>query len=191
MRRAGGYGNRGLIKTIDWSLVICWLVLVIIGWANIYASVHASEPASIFDFSSRSGKQFVWMITALIIAVSILFIIPPRFYEGFSIPIYAMVIGLLVAVIFLGIEVKGSRSWFAFGPVRFQPAEISKIATSLLLAIFLQETAQFVYAALQIIGAVIAIRVYQRPGSPSYKLVWMCLLRSEERSGRERVYGLV
>ena len=103
MRRAGGYGNRGLIKTIDWSLVICWLVLVLIGWANIYASVHASEPASIFDFSSRSGKQFVWMITALIIAVSILFIIPPRFYEGFSIPIYAMVIGLLVAVIFLGI----------------------------------------------------------------------------------------
>ena len=51
-----------------------------------------------------------------------------------------------------------------------------QIATSLLLAVFLQEKAQVVYAALQIIGAVIAIRVYQRPGSPSYKLVWMCLL---------------
>ena len=45
-----------------------------------------------------------------------------------------MVLFLLVAVIFLGVEVKGSRSWFAFGPVRFQPAEISKITTSLLLA---------------------------------------------------------
>ena len=53
---------------------------------------------------------------------------------------------------------------------------LAQIATSLLLAIFLQETAQVIYAALQIIGAVIAIRVYQRPGSPSYKLVWMCLL---------------
>ena len=41
---------------------------------------------------------------------------------------------LLIAVIFLGVEVKGSRSWFAFGPVRFQPAEISKITTSLVLA---------------------------------------------------------
>ena len=40
----------------------------------------------------------------------------------------------MVAVIFLGVEVKGSRSWFAFGPVRFQPAEISKITTSLLIA---------------------------------------------------------
>ena len=53
---------------------------------------------------------------------------------------------------------------------------LAQIATSLLLAIFLEEKSQVIYAALQIMGAVIAIRVYQRPGSPSYKLVWMCLL---------------
>ena len=134
MRSAGGYRNRGIAKTIDWSLVFCWLILILIGWANIYASVHASEPASIFDFGSRSGKQFVWMSTALVIAVFILFVIPPRIYESAALPIYVFVVALLVAVIFLGIEVKGSRSWFEFGPVRFQPAEISKISTSLMLA---------------------------------------------------------
>ena len=139
MRNAGGFGRRGLGKTIDWSLVICWLVMILIGWVNIYASIHSSEPASIFDWTSRSGKQFIWMISALGIALTILFIIPPRVYEGFSVPIYIFVIGLLVAVIFLGIEVKGSRSWFAFGPVRFQPAEISKIATSLLLATYMSQ----------------------------------------------------
>ena len=139
MRDAGGHRGRGLAKTIDWSLVICWLVLILIGWANIYASVHSSEPSSIFDWTSRSGKQFVWMATSLGIAVLILFIIPPRAYEGLSVPIYLAVIGLLVAVIFLGIEVKGSRSWFEFGPIRFQPAEISKIATSLLLATYMSQ----------------------------------------------------
>ena len=72
MRSAGGYRSRGIAKTIDWSLVFCWLILILIGWANIYASVHSSEPASIFDFASRSGKQFVWMATALGIAVFIL-----------------------------------------------------------------------------------------------------------------------
>jgi rod shape determining protein RodA len=41
---------------------------------------------------------------------------------------------LLFAVIFLGREVSGSKSWFELGPVRFQPAEISKTSTSLLLA---------------------------------------------------------
>ena len=134
MRSAGGRRNRGIAKTIDWTLVFCWLILILIGWANIYASVHASEPASIFDFGSRSGKQFVWMTTALMIAVFILFVVPPRIYESASLPIYGFVILLLIAVIFLGIEVKGSRSWFEFGPVRFQPAEISKISTSLMLA---------------------------------------------------------
>ena len=50
-----------------------------------------------------------------------------------------MVVVLLVAVIFLGSEVKGSHSWFQFGPVSFQPAEISKISTALLLSSFLAQ----------------------------------------------------
>jgi len=140
MRSAGGYRNRSLAKTIDWSLVFCWLILIFIGWANIYASIHATEPSSIFDFSSRSGKQFVWMATALVIAVTILFVFPARLYESAAFPIYVFVIMLLVAVIFLGIEVKGSRSWFEFGPVRFQPAEISKISTSLMLAAVMSQS---------------------------------------------------
>ena len=107
MRDTGGHKGRGLAKTIDWKLVICYLLLVLIGWANIYASVHSSEPASIFDFDTRSGKQFVWIVTALIIASIILFVLSPRIYEGLSVPIYLFVLALLIAVIFLGIEVKG------------------------------------------------------------------------------------
>ena len=190
MRSAGGYRDRGLIKTIDWSLVICWLVLVLIGWANIYASVHSSEPASIFDFASRSGKQFVWMITAFVIAISILFIIPPRFYEGFSIPIYVMVIGLLVAVIFLGIEVKGSRSWFAFGPVRFQPAEISKIATSLLLATYMSQLGyrigrmkDFIITAMLILLPMMIIILQSETGSALVYVGFIFMLYREGLSG--------
>ena len=134
MRTAGGFRSRSLAKSLDWWLVGCWIVLVLIGWANIYASIHSTEPASILDWGCRSGKQFVWIMTSVIIGLTILFAIPARTYEGLSVPIYLFVLALLVAVIFLGIEVKGSRSWFEFGPVRFQPAEISKISTSLLLA---------------------------------------------------------
>ena len=53
---------------------------------------------------------------------------------------------------------------------------LAQIATSLLIPVLLQEKASLVYAALLCVGAVLAIRIYQRPGSPSYKLVWMCLL---------------
>lgn len=132
--------GRGLLETIDWKLVICYIILILIGWVNIYASIHSSEPSSIFDPSCRSGKQFIWIVTSLGLAALILFAFNPRIFESLSIPIYAFTIILLVAVIFLGVEVKGSRSWFAFGPVSFQPAELSKIATSLMLATFMSQS---------------------------------------------------
>ena len=53
---------------------------------------------------------------------------------------------------------------------------LAQIVTTLVLTHFLREKAYFMYAALEIAGAIVAIRVYLRPGSPSYKLVWMCLL---------------
>ncbi|MBO6160143.1 MAG: rod shape-determining protein RodA [Bacteroidales bacterium] len=120
--------------SVDWRLVVTYLLLILIGWVNIYASIHSEGPASIFDFSFRCGKQFVWILTAVALAALILFVINPGVWQSAAVPIYLFVLVLLVAVIFLGIEVKGSRSWFEFGPVRFQPAEISKISTSLLLA---------------------------------------------------------
>ena len=190
MKSAGGYRQRGLTKTIDWSLVFCWLILILIGWANIYASVHASEPASIFDFASRSGKQFVWMTTALVIAVIILFIIPPRFFEGMSLPIYAFVIFLLIAVIFLGIEVKGSRSWFAFGPIRFQPAEISKISTSLMLATVMSQLGyrigrmkDFIVTALIILVPMLIIVGQSETGSALVYVGFIFMLYREGLSG--------
>ena len=190
MRDAGGHRGRGLAKTIDWSLVICWLMLILIGWANIYASIHASEPSSIFDFDGRSGKQFVWMVTALVIAVLILFVIPPRIYEGAAFPIYLFVIGLLVAVIFLGIEVKGSRSWFAFGPVRFQPAEISKISTSLMLAAFMSQLGykigkikDFIVTALIILLPMLIIVGQSETGSALVYVGFIFMLYREGLSG--------
>lgn len=133
------FSDRGIKKSVDWALVVTYLLLIIIGWVNIYASIHSDGPASIFDYNFRSGKQFVWILTALGLAALILFVVNAQLWESASIPLYLGVLCLLVAVIFLGVEVKGSRSWFEFGPVRFQPAEVSKITTSLLLATLMSQ----------------------------------------------------
>lgn len=130
----GNYSSRSIGQAYDWKLIFIYLALVFIGWANIYAAVHGSDISGLFDFSANSGKQFIWMLTAFGLGALIIFIINPSLWESGAILFYFIVIVLLVAVIFLGVEVKGSKSWFEFGPVRFQPAEISKITTSLLLA---------------------------------------------------------
>ena len=126
--------DRGLRKTVDWRLIIVYLLIMFFGWMNIYAAVRSGEPSSIFDLSLNCGKQAIWIGGAIILAAVVLFVINPYFWESVCKPAYALVLVLLVAVIFLSSNVKGSHSWFELGPVKFQPAELSKITTSLLLA---------------------------------------------------------
>ena len=190
MRDLGGHRGRGLTQTIDWKLVICYLLLILIGWANIYAAVQADEPSSIFDWGCRSGKQFVWILTSLGLGGFILFVLNPRIYEGLSLPIYMLTLGLLVAVIFLGIEVKGSRSWFEFGPVRFQPAEISKISTSLMLATVMSQLGyrinrikDFIITALIILIPMAIIVLQSETGSALVYVGFIFMLYREGLSG--------
>ena len=190
MRDLGGHRGRGLAKSIDWSLVICYLLLILIGWVNIYASIHSTEPSSIFDWSCRSGKQAVWIGTSFVLAGIILFALNPRIYEGLSVPIYLCTIGLLVAVIFLGIEVKGSRSWFEFGPIRFQPAEVSKISTSLLLATVMSQLGyrigrirDFIITALIILVPMMIIVLQSETGSALVYVGFIFMLYREGLSG--------
>ena len=190
MRDLGGRSGRGLMQTIDWKLVIYYLLLILIGWANIYASVHSSEPSSIFDWDCRSGKQFVWIMTSFVLAGLILFALSPRVYEGLSTPIYIFVILLLIAVIFLGIEVKGSKSWFEFGPIRFQPAEISKISTSLMLATVMSQLGyrigrfkDFIITALIILVPMMIIVLQSETGSALVYVGFIFMLYREGLSG--------
>ena len=126
-------------QSIDWMLVGVYFLLVLIGWVNIYAATHTAEAGSMLDFAGRAGKQFIWILTAIGLAGIILFLLPATLWEGVCIPLYIFVLGLLVLVIFVSSDVKGSHSWFDLGPVRFQPAEISKISTSLLLSWWLSQ----------------------------------------------------
>lgn len=129
--------DRGIGKTVDWRLVACWALLVVIGVMNIFATIQGEDPSSIFDMDTRSGKQIMWFGISAVVAVLVLFALSPQLWKMLSVPLYAVVVLLLFLVIFLSSDIKGSHSWFSLGPVSFQPAEVSKITTSLLLAAFM------------------------------------------------------
>ena len=86
--------DRGLRKTVDWSLVVTWLLLVLIGWVNIYASIQSSEPDSMFDLHYRCGMQFLWIGVALAMGMVVLFAVNPRLWEVISSPAYMVVLVL-------------------------------------------------------------------------------------------------
>jgi len=121
---------------IDWFTVILYVVFVIMGWLNIYSAVYNEEHQSIFDLSQRYGKQLLWIGAAFLLAVLIM-IIDSNFYSFFAYGFYIIMIILLIAVLFFGEEIHGSRAWLKFGSVRFQPAEFAKIATALSISRYL------------------------------------------------------
>lgn len=118
---------------IDWVTILIFLLLVFIGWINIYAAVYNEEHQSIFDTSQRYGKQLIWIGAALAIAFVIL-LIDTNFYVFFSYILYGFFIVLLILVLIFGREINGAKSWFTIGGFGFQPSEFMKFATGLVLA---------------------------------------------------------
>lgn len=123
-------------SNIDWLTVVLYLFLVFLGWINIYSAVYNEEHQSIFDFSQRYGKQMIWIVAAIVIAILIT-IIDSNFYSFFAYFLHFVILFLLVVVTLFGTEIHGSRAWLEFGNVRFQPAEFAKITTALALARYL------------------------------------------------------
>ncbi|MBP5584391.1 MAG: rod shape-determining protein RodA, partial [Bacteroidales bacterium] len=127
-----------IFRRIDWQIVLIYLFLVIAGWVNIYSAVYDESMSSILDTGQKYGKQFIWILAAFFIAISIL-IIDSKLYYSLSYFFYGIVIVLLVAVYLFAPEIKGARSWVDLGWVRFQPSEFAKLTTSLVIARFLGE----------------------------------------------------
>lgn len=126
------------ILSIDWITVLLYVILVIIGWFNIYAATYNEDHNSIFDMTQKYGKQLIWIIAAVCIIIAIL-LIDSRFFMYFSYPIYLFVIFVLIAVLFIGTEINNSKSWISIGEMSIQPAEFAKFATILAVSNYLSQ----------------------------------------------------
>lgn len=122
-----------ILRSVDWVIVLLYLLLVIGGAISIYAASYDFDNASIFSFDEFSGKQIRWIGFALILGV-VLLLIDRRMYETYAYPIYFAIVVLLMVTIVIAPDIKGSHSWLVLGPMSLQPAEFGKFATALALA---------------------------------------------------------
>jgi rod shape determining protein RodA len=143
---------------IDKITILLFLLLLTMGWFNIYAAVYNEDHKDILDLSQRYGKQFVWIIATLVITVFVV-IIDSRFYFFFAWFIYGAFILMLISVLVFGKEINGARSWFEFGPLSLQPSEFAKFGTALALAAYLNNRRQELTKLKVIIPAVAIIFV--------------------------------
>lgn len=125
--------NDSLWKTIDWVTIVVYLLLIVGGWFSVCGASYDYGDRDFLDFSTRAGKQFVWIICSFGLGF-ILLMLEDRMYDMFAYIIYIGMIVLLIVTIFIAPDTKGSRSWLVMGPVSLQPAEFAKFATALVLA---------------------------------------------------------
>lgn len=185
-----------VLQNIDWMLVSLYLILVVMGWFNIYAAVYNEEYKSIFDTSQSYGMQLVWIVTSLFIAFVIL-VIDGEFFPKFAWVLYGAFILLLIVVIFTGKEVKGSKSWIELGAFRIQPAEFAKFATNLALAKYLsninikfeQLSTKLIAAAIFAVPALIII-AQNETGSALVYGSFILVLYREGLSGNILIMGV-
>ncbi len=126
-----------ILTNTDWLTVILYLLLVFFGWLNIFSvNYYDQQYTGIFDFDHRYGMQLIWIFIGFILAVFV-FIIDSKFYSYFAYLLHGLIILSLVAVLIIGNQVHGARSWITIGGFNFQPSEFVKITTALAIARFL------------------------------------------------------
>ncbi len=127
-----------IFKNIDKTVLFLFLALVLMGWFNIYAAEVTDDRHSIFDLNQNYGKQFVFILTSLVIATTIL-MLDAKVFPTFSWILYGFFMVMLVGVLFFGTEINATKAWFRFGSFAIQPSEFAKYATALALASYISQ----------------------------------------------------
>ncbi len=120
--------NARNIRRTDLWLVLCVCALAVIGFLVLLSANRSVSTTTAFHL-----KQAVFFVGGCGVALFIS-CFDHRFLVSIGPMMYALFIALLLAVIFIGAEVKGGQRWLHFGPFGFQPSEYTKLALILTLA---------------------------------------------------------
>ncbi len=186
-----------LLANIDRPLVILYLILVLLGWLNIYSAVFDEAHSSIFDLSQRYGKQMLWIALGLFIGILVL-LVDAKFFVVFAFPIYGLINLLLIFVLLFGVTIAGSKSWFQIGGFALQPAEFAKFGAALALAALLnRRSADITKIKDQLIAGVIIafpallILAQNDTGSALVFMSFYFVLFREGMTGRLMILALI
>jgi rod shape determining protein RodA len=179
--------NQSVTNNIDWITVTIYIIMVILGWLNIYSSSLSSieGETSIFDVTQIYGKQFLFILVSIPLIFTIL-AIDAKFYEKFSSIFYVLGLLSLAGLFVFGKTVKGQTNWYGFGSFSIQPAEFAKTTTSLLLSKFLSDVQVNLKESqkqIQALGIIILPILLIAPNDPGSALIYTFLVLVLYREG--------
>lgn len=114
------------MKRFEWSIFGLLVLLMLFGIFSIYTA-SSSKLGDDYTFSNYYIKQFIWVLVSLIV-LYLLIKLPNAVLEISVFPLYFITLILLTVVLLLP-EIKGSHRWISLGFANFQPSEFAKIFT--------------------------------------------------------------
>lgn len=119
--------RRNILFKIDWISIFIYFIITFFGYINLYSVSY-----------DKAEKQLMWIIISFF-SIFILFFFKPVHYKNLSPFLFFFTIFLLIGVFFFGKNINGSKSWYVINSISFQPSELSKISTSLMISYFLDK----------------------------------------------------
>lgn len=128
-----------MVKGIDWPAILLFIALAVVGVLSIFAVEHRQGDSVLYTlthFSKTYAQQVKWLGICVLLAIAILQI-DSKLFTATANLLYVFGIVLLLLVLVVGKDIKGSHSWLVIGGFQFQPAELCKLFTDLALAKYL------------------------------------------------------
>ena len=128
-------------KKIDWLLIANIVALVIVGLISITAAtadpatgeeVTLADKIANLNFSTV-WRQFVWFLVGVVGMIAA-FSIDYNYLKEITPIIYWVNIVILLLLFALAPATNNTVSWYKFGNIGFQPSELAKISTILMLS---------------------------------------------------------
>jgi rod shape determining protein RodA len=127
-RPARAERGRFRLPALDYPILIAVLGLVGLGLLTVYSATSIQ--------GAHEGlwmRQLGWAGLALV-AAWVAAVIHYRAYDALAWPLYGLALFFLVLVLVMGTSAYGAKRWLDLGPIKFQPSELAKIATVIVLA---------------------------------------------------------
>lgn len=115
------------LKRVDKWMLISIILITMFGIVNIYLAKKTSAGGMLFPV-----KQSIFFVASLVLLYFVV-AIDYSIIKAFTPIFYWASIALLVLVLLIGSTINGAQGWIRLGPLSFQPAELAKIGTIMMM----------------------------------------------------------
>ena len=137
--RRPDYERPRVLRHVDLVLPVLAVVVAAIGVVMVYSATRGPatdlRPAQTFHLD-RQFRMAALGVAAMVVATWV----GHRRVQRLAWWIHGASLGLLAAVLVVGVEVKGTRAWFQVAGSQFQPSEVGKVGLIVVLAAWLART---------------------------------------------------